>query len=187
MALQSSGAISIDDIVDEFGGTSPDGLDEYYRGGTYVPDTATNSGVPTSGAISLEDFYGAAAASVEFDVSTYDATDIVDFLADASILFDTDGTITVTGSSSSPTSGTWYSGGTPTGSDWEIRATLSSGTTPSGPTLGSWHALSSSRTWSHTASSGTNSCSLSVDIRDTATSTIQDTCTVNITATATGI
>lgn len=61
MALQTSGAISINDLVAEFGGTAPHSLSEYYRGGALVPDTGTNSGVPTSGAISLTDFYGAAA------------------------------------------------------------------------------------------------------------------------------
>lgn len=60
MALQSSGAISLSDLQTEFGGSNPISLSEYYRGGAYVPDTPTNSGVPTSGAISLSDFYGAA-------------------------------------------------------------------------------------------------------------------------------
>lgn len=61
MALQVSGAISILDIATEFGGSAPHSLSEYYRGGGLVPDTPTNSGVPTSGAISLANFYGAAA------------------------------------------------------------------------------------------------------------------------------
>lgn len=61
MTLQTSGAISIDDIVGEFGGTSPDSITEYYRGGGLVPDNPTNINVPTSGTISLTDFYGAAA------------------------------------------------------------------------------------------------------------------------------
>lgn len=34
-------------------------MSEYYRGGSYVPDTTVNAGVPTSGTISLSDFYGA--------------------------------------------------------------------------------------------------------------------------------
>lgn len=62
MALQSSGTISIQDIVDEFGGTAPHSLSEYYRGGTYVG--SSNTGVPTSGTIALSDFYGAAAGVV---------------------------------------------------------------------------------------------------------------------------
>ena len=62
MALQSSGTITIQDIVDEFGGTAPHSLSEYYRGGAYVG--SNNAGVPTSGTISLSDFYGATAATV---------------------------------------------------------------------------------------------------------------------------
>lgn len=50
MTLQSSGAISINDIVGEFGGTAPHGLTEYY---------GAAPGIPTSGAISIGDFYGA--------------------------------------------------------------------------------------------------------------------------------
>ena len=57
MALQNSGAISINDIVGEFGGTAPHSISEYYRGGTEVGSANTN--VPTSGTIALSEFYGA--------------------------------------------------------------------------------------------------------------------------------
>lgn len=57
MVLQASGTITIQDIEGEFGGTSPTSLSEYYRGGPYT--TSNNSNVPTSGAISFSDFYGA--------------------------------------------------------------------------------------------------------------------------------
>ena len=66
MALQASGQISIADIVAEFGGAAPHSLSEYYRGGAYVG--SSNTGVPTSGAINLSDFYGAAA--ITFDSKT---------------------------------------------------------------------------------------------------------------------
>ena len=56
MALQSSGAISLNDIQTEFGGTNPISMSEYYRGGAYVTDN--NTGVPTSGAININGFYG---------------------------------------------------------------------------------------------------------------------------------
>ena len=59
MAVTGSAPISITDISDEFGGDFPDSLTEYYRGGGLVPDTAANASVPTSGAISLTQFYGA--------------------------------------------------------------------------------------------------------------------------------
>jgi hypothetical protein len=60
MALQTSGAISLLDIQNEFGGSNPIEISEYYRGGTYVQDAPVNSNIPTSGEISLDDFYGAA-------------------------------------------------------------------------------------------------------------------------------
>lgn len=48
MPLQSSGAITFTDIQDEFGGVTPISLNEYY---------ALASGLPTTGGISLNDFY----------------------------------------------------------------------------------------------------------------------------------
>ena len=49
MALQDSGIITMADIASEFGGTMPHGLDEYY---------GAAAGVPASGQVSLQDFYG---------------------------------------------------------------------------------------------------------------------------------
>ena len=57
MAVPASGTVSLDDIQTEFGGANPVSLSEYYRDGTYV--TSNNTGVPTSGAVSVSDFYGA--------------------------------------------------------------------------------------------------------------------------------
>ena len=39
MAIPSSGAVSISDLVTEFGGTAPHSMSEYYRGGSFVPST----------------------------------------------------------------------------------------------------------------------------------------------------
>lgn len=60
MAIPSSGAISLLDIQNEFGGSSPISLNEYYAGGSYVPSgtTGTYGAVPSSGEISLRNFYG---------------------------------------------------------------------------------------------------------------------------------
>lgn len=52
MALQSFGPISIGDIAAEFGGAAPHSLSEYY---------GVDDGIPTSGIISISDFYGASA------------------------------------------------------------------------------------------------------------------------------
>ena len=49
MALQSSGAITLAQIAAEFGGSTPHSLSEYY---------GAASGVPSSGTISFDDFYG---------------------------------------------------------------------------------------------------------------------------------
>ena len=57
MALPSSGTITLQQIATEFGGDAPHSLSEYYRGGAYT--TSNNTSVPTSGAISLSNFYGA--------------------------------------------------------------------------------------------------------------------------------
>lgn len=59
MTVQATGAISLANIQTEFGGSNPIGLSEYYRGGSYVPSNVT--AVPTSGAISLSQFYGTTA------------------------------------------------------------------------------------------------------------------------------
>jgi len=58
MVLQSSGTITLAQIQTEFGGSNPASLSEYYRGGSYVPNTSANSGIPTSGTISFSQFYG---------------------------------------------------------------------------------------------------------------------------------
>jgi len=62
MALPGSGALSFSAIQTEFGGSNPISLSEYYRGGAYVRGQATT--VPTSGAISLSNFYGTSATIV---------------------------------------------------------------------------------------------------------------------------
>ena len=62
MPIKSSPApLAISEIVTEFGDSAggSDSLSEYYRGGANVNDVATNSNVPTSGAIDIGDFYGA--------------------------------------------------------------------------------------------------------------------------------
>ena len=60
MAVTASGVIAMSgDVVGEFTGAAPHSLSEYYRNGIYINSGNTN--VPTSGEISMSDFYGAAA------------------------------------------------------------------------------------------------------------------------------
>ena len=56
MALQTSGAISLQDIQNEFGGSHPISLSEYY---------GVASGIPSSGQISVSQFYGKSGITTE--------------------------------------------------------------------------------------------------------------------------
>lgn len=58
MALQLTGPINMQDLATEFGGGVPHALSEYYRGGGLVPNASANNNIPTSGPISLGNFYG---------------------------------------------------------------------------------------------------------------------------------
>ena len=63
MTLPASGTISINSLVGEYGGSAPHSMNEYYRGGSLVPNHSNTSGIPTSGTIQLDDFYGTSASS----------------------------------------------------------------------------------------------------------------------------
>lgn len=72
MTLPASGTISLNDLQTEFGGSNPIEISEYYRGGGLVPNITVNNAVPTSGQISLSNFYGAQAADpnpAAFDIN----------------------------------------------------------------------------------------------------------------------
>jgi len=60
MALPSSGQLTMSDIQTEFGGSNPISLSEYYAGGGLVPPgtSGTYGAVPSSGQISIQNFYG---------------------------------------------------------------------------------------------------------------------------------
>jgi hypothetical protein len=63
MALPSSGPLTLADIQTEFGGTNPIGMNEYYAGGGLVPagTSGTYGTVPSSGTLSVQNFYGTSA------------------------------------------------------------------------------------------------------------------------------
>ena len=64
--LPDSGALSFQDLQNQFGGDKPLGLDEYYSGGLGP------QGVPASGPISVGDFHGNRREAKEPEVSTFD-------------------------------------------------------------------------------------------------------------------
>lgn len=69
--------------------------------------------------------------------------------------------------------------------DFEVLATLSSGTLTGGATGLPWQPLTSDRSWWCSRTSfGTQNAVLSISIRDAATQTIQDTATISLNTTA---
>jgi hypothetical protein len=78
MPLPSSGPISFSDIQSQFGGANPISLSEYYRGGGFVTNTGVNDTIPTSGAISVGNFYNTygrvpISIAISANTSNYDA------------------------------------------------------------------------------------------------------------------
>lgn len=68
MAIANSGTLSLGDIQTEFGGTPPTEMEEYYRG-SGVPEAPENQNVPTSGTISLSDYYGSSNITFQLSLS----------------------------------------------------------------------------------------------------------------------
>lgn len=65
--------------------------------------------------------------------------------------------------------------------DYESRATLQSGTTPTTGTMNTWQALSSDESWSLAVAAGSTDTSvILVEIRDVATSTVQDSASITL-------
>ena len=58
MTLPNSGPLSLSSIQGEFGGSNPISLSEYYRGGPLVSAIPNTSPIPSSGTISVSNFYG---------------------------------------------------------------------------------------------------------------------------------
>ena len=85
MAIPSSGPLSFTTIQTEFGGANPIGLNEYYAGGAYVPagTTGTNGAVPSSGALSINKFYGTTA--VVRGCATYTTAGVYTWVAPAGV------------------------------------------------------------------------------------------------------
>lgn len=67
------------------------------------------------------------------------------------------------------------------GADYDIRATLQSGTNPTTGTMGTWLNLGTSRTWQNTAIAGTNLSSVFlIEIRNATTLVVLDSATIDI-------
>lgn len=71
MPIKTSGQLAFTEIVAEFPDNAPHSMNEFYRGGGKVPDSSSNTNIPTSGAISFNNFYGTANRVIrEITIST---------------------------------------------------------------------------------------------------------------------
>lgn len=165
MALPTSPPISLNQIKAEFGATGARSLTEFYRGGAFVPNIPANSGVPTSGAISILDFLGAIAMDANWvNQSAIDfvmAGGIQNAVAELSVMSN-GGTSRSTTQEGYVVTGTWLLAGS--ASDYSVRAVHTGGDIPYG-SLSTWLPLSSTRTWGVTAASGLVSGTLAVTLR----------------------
>jgi hypothetical protein len=107
MALQGSGAISLSQIQTELGGANPVSLSEYYRNGTYTG--SNNTSVPTSGAISMSNFYGASSVDLVPDATAWN--DIYQTGSSGGSTSGSANTVTVTGINTSITLSITLTGG----------------------------------------------------------------------------
>ena len=182
MTLPTSGPLSLADIQTEFGGSNPVGLSEYYAGGTYVPagTTGTYGAVPSSGAITIQNFYGTTSVLVNFNNVSVSAEDLYSAAA-ASYRVKSTGYDYKIINGAETTNQQWI---TPTsqGGNYEVYATVTSGTITTG-TFGSWLATTTNPTWGVVARSGAYVAGvITMQVRKTGTTTVIDTWTVSLEA-----
>lgn len=150
MPLPSSGPLSLSDIQTEFGGVNPISLSEYYAGGGLVPPgtTGTFGAVPSSGTISIQNFYGTSNVVYRLDDANYFDVGVLNLLP-AGVFFRVNSNGTIEASTFGSGVVDSYNWLTPTtgSTTYFVRATLLSGSFSTGNT-GVWEALTLDRVWS---------------------------------------
>lgn len=175
MTLQTSGAISLDDIHVEAGGAT----------GTTVSLNDTDvrnliSSTPGT-VVSFDDFYGASAVDVGIDDGALADLQVAPATSSCSITFHTNGTISTTGNLTTYSDTHWHSPTTTNiGNDYKIQVVTASGSNPTGPTLGTYHNLSSDRTWTLSRTSGIASNTLTVSLATISPSQVVDTASITM-------
>lgn len=149
MPLPSSGPLTLAQIQTEFGGTNPISLNEYYAGGAFVPagTTGTHGAVPSSGTISIRNFYGTSKDTITAaQVDVYAGSFVFGSDAIASVGYYASGQYETDANGSSTNQGNWV---TPPSSaaNWQMRAILTSGSSPSFGVLNTWLSMTADRTW----------------------------------------
>ena len=148
MPLPSSGPLSLNDIQTEFGGTNPISLSEYYAGGANVPagTTGTFGAVPSSGAISIRNFYGTSKIVYRLDSGTYSDFAVSPLDAQTTLFVGSDGSLDIGTFNSGVLANYNWITPTATASTHFVRLTPTSGTF-SGSTTSAWLALTTSAQW----------------------------------------
>ena len=187
MTLPASGAIDLGAIRNEFKAASGAvSLSEMYRSGTYVPPLTANAGIPTSGAIDMDDFYSSTVVT-DMD-ATYESSWISLSNADtgATLEVHPDGSIIGSGygdgGAVSSFSDTWVVASANPGAWYEVYVSVSSGNTPTGDALNTWTAITAIRYYSLDIASGpdSKSCVLSVKIRHKYNTASEETTSVTL-------
>lgn len=157
MATVSSPA-TLSSVVSVFGGGN--NFSAYNRGGSYVKNINAYSGVSTSGH-SLSQFSGLVNPVISIPISSA-VHGVGAGTATATLSYSSAGTATGTGYGS----GTWLLSGS--AGNYEIMFNRVTGSTPTGASVNTWLALSSTRSWTLTQSTtGSKTCDGYIAIRDT--------------------
>lgn len=187
---------SIGDIAAEFTGATPHALSEYYRGGTYVPNTQRNLNIPTKGEIAISDFYGSnkdgvsllsthivkvsagstaytGQANATFQLQSNGAatgiTNVTNSVSDWYSLIDASST--QTNPRTVNFTNEWLVTGTASNYDvyatWAPNSTMSPTATLAGSAQNAWLNLGTTRTWSLVSSQADLGGSLTVQIAPT--------------------
>jgi hypothetical protein len=153
---------SLSSALTVFKGVGNGNLTDLYRGGTYVQNINAYSGVDTSGAgLALSQLVGLVYPAISNSWTDSNPPGSGGGVT-STITYNTNGTAVTTTISS----GTWRLTGT--SSNYEIMFNKTLGTTPTGDSVNTWLALSSTRSW--TLSVGAlqyKECSGFIAIRDT--------------------
>jgi hypothetical protein len=192
MALPTSGPLSLNDIKGEFGGPTSPSLGDYYAGGTYVPagTSGTNGPVPSSGPISISNFYGTSSIVVDFSDRFVMGAGFGSSNAGYQIIGTSGGGL-LAGNDyeftnfSFPFSPNQWITPTSQAANYEVYATVSGGPLATG-TVNAWIAVSTNPAWSVEAfgSGAFTSAGLTFQVRRIGTGTVLDTWAITLEATA---
>jgi hypothetical protein len=171
--LPSSGAISLSDVQTEFGGSASTSINEYYRGGAYVPSYFLNESIPTSGQISLNQFHGASSSNPSAQLFNGFATSNEAVLPSttASVIFYTNGQCEyyapgTAGGTSKSSNYTWVLAAAAEDTDMYVSVTGDEAYLTSG-TLNAWVRVLNTRSFIMGSEPGqTKSVTLTVTVRN---------------------